>query len=242
MTDDIHTIEMPAGRTGLRRGLAEGVPIAVGYMPVAVAFGLLAGTTGLTLLESFLMSFLVFAGAAQYMALSMIASGSGIVAIIMATFIVNVRHLLMSASVASRLEETPTFVKVIMAYFMTDEVFAVSSTVKDPIKGSHVAGIGLVAFLSWTGFTVAGYMAGSVIPEILQNSLGFALYALFIALLIPSVRDTGRTAVILAVMGGLFHLLFRMVVETGWAIMLATILAVVSYELMERMIRWRHQS
>lgn len=242
MTDDVHTKNVQVGGTGLLKGMAEGIPIGIGYMPVAVAFGLLAGTTGLTLLESFLMSFLVFAGAAQYMALSMIAAGSGIVAIIVATFIVNVRHLLMSASVASRLVKTPASIKVIMAYFMTDEVFAVSSAMKDPIKGSHVAGIGLVAFSSWTGFTVAGYLAGGLIPEILQNSLGFALYALFIALLIPSVRATGRTAVLLAVMGGLFHLLLGMVMDTGWAIMTATILAVVSYELMERVIRCQHQS
>lgn len=242
MTDDVHKKNKPFDESGLFKGMSEGLPIAVGYMPVAIAFGLLAGNTGLTLLEAFLMSFLVFAGAAQYMALSMIAAGSGIVAIIIATFIVNVRHLLMSASVASRLETTPKFVKGIMAYFMTDEVFAVSSTMKDPLKGLHIVGVGLVAFSSWTGFTVAGYMAGGLIPEILQNSLGFALYALFIALLIPSVKDTGRTAVLLALMGGLFHLLFSVVMDTGWAIMTATITAVISYEIMERMIRWRHQS
>lgn len=223
------------------RGMMDGVPIAVGYMPVALAFGLIAANTGLSLFESFLMSFLVFAGAAQYMALSMIAAGSGVIAIIIATFIVNIRHLLMSASIASRLEPSPVLPRVFSAFVMTDEVFAVSSAKKDPLKAMHITGAGLIAFLSWTGFTVAGYLAGGIIPALIQESLGFALYALFIALLVPSVKETGRSALFLAVLGGLFHLLYAQFLDTGWAIMFASVTAVLVFEGIEWWIDWRHQ-
>lgn len=223
------------------KGMMDGVPIAVGYMPVALAFGLIAANTGLSILESFLMSFLVFAGAAQYMALSMIAAGSGVIAIIIATFIVNVRHLLMSASIASRLEPSPVVPRVFSAFVMTDEVFAVSSAKKDPLRVMHITGTGLVAFMSWTGFTVVGYLAGGIIPGAIQESLGFALYALFIALLVPSVKETGRSALFLAVLGGVFHLVFAQVLDTGWAIMCASIASVLVFEGIERWIEWRHR-
>ncbi|GAE25242.1 hypothetical protein JCM9140_1224 [Halalkalibacter wakoensis JCM 9140] len=86
------------------RGLIAGSSIAIGYLPAALTFGLLARSTGLTFLETMAMSLFVYAGAAQYMALTLIAMGTGAFEIIFTTFIVNIRHLLMSASVRERIE------------------------------------------------------------------------------------------------------------------------------------------
>ncbi|WP_246125604.1 AzlC family ABC transporter permease [Alkalicoccus halolimnae] len=225
----------------LRRGLTAGLSIAFGYMPVAITFGLLAGSTGLTVFEAVLMSMLVFAGAAQYMALSMIAIGAGALEIVLATFIVNFRHLLMSASINERAEPTSKKFRSLFGFFLTDEVFAVSSVKQPPVSGSYILGVGLSAYSSWVGFTAAGYFTGALLPAVLQESMGIALYALFIALLVPSVKEEGRPVIILALMGGGFHWIYQLFMETGWAIMSATITAVILYELLDVKRRKDHE-
>lgn len=222
---------------GMKRGLASGVPIALGYMPVALTFGLISGATGLTVFEALLMSIIVFAGAAQYMALSMIAIGSSTMEIVIATFIVNFRHLLMSASINERAEESSIRKRALYGFFLTDEVFAVSSMSKKPISSNFIIGVGMVAYGSWVTFTGVGYFAGSFLPEILQESMAIALYALFIALLVPSVKTQGKVVIRLALLGALFNAIFQLWMSTGWSIMAATITAVVMYEGIEQVIK-----
>ncbi|MBM7097869.1 AzlC family ABC transporter permease [Bacillus sp. H-16] len=219
-----------------KKGAADGIAIAVGYMPVAITFGLIAGATGLSVVEAVLMSMIVFAGAAQYMALSMIALGSGALEIVLATFIVNLRHLLMSASIHEKAEKGSKGVRSVYAFGMTDEVFAVASAKPAPIRSFYIIGVGAVAYGSWVGFTGVGFYMGSFLPLILQESMAIALYALFIALLVPSIKKDGKMVIILAGMGGLFHSLFALFLSTGWSIMFATILAVMLYEGMERLL------
>lgn len=220
----------------LRRGLSAGLPIAFGYMPVAITFGLLAGATGLSVYEAVLMSMIVFAGAAQYMALSMIAVSAGMIEIVLATFIVNFRHLLLSASVQERAEPSSKRYRALFGFFLTDEVFAVTSVKQPPLQTAYILGTGITAYSSWVFFTGAGYYTGAFLPPVLQESMGIALYALFIALLVPSVKEVGRPALILALLGGGFHWIYQLQLATGWSIMAATITAVIVYELVEQRI------
>ncbi|ADU31201.1 AzlC family ABC transporter permease [Evansella cellulosilytica] len=220
-----------------RKGMVDGLPIAIGYMPVAITFGLLASTTGLTVLDSLFMSMIVFAGASQYMALTMIALGSGAIEIIMATFIVNFRHLLMSASINEKAEKSPKLLRAIYAFGLTDEVFAVASTKETPVKSNYILCIAFMAYSSWVSFTVVGYYAGEILPSTLQESMAIALYALFIALLVPSIKTGGKTVIMLAILGALFHGIFQFWLSTGWAIMFGTIVAVVVFELIEMSVK-----
>ncbi|MDQ0257990.1 4-azaleucine resistance transporter AzlC [Evansella vedderi] len=214
----------------LKKGIIDGIPIGIGYMPVALTFGLIAGTTGLTVAEAVLMSMIVFAGASQYMALTMIALGSGALEIILATFIVNFRHLLMSASIHERAEKSSKKIRAVYAFGLTDEVFAVASTKEEPIRSNYIIGVAAVAYTSWVTFTGVGYFAGSFLPGILQESMAIALYALFIALLIPSIKKEGKVVISLSILGGLFHSIFQFWVATGWAIMFGTIAALLVFE------------
>ncbi|WP_096189429.1 AzlC family ABC transporter permease [Evansella halocellulosilytica] len=220
--------------SALRKGVLDGIPIAIGYMPVALTFGLIAGTTGLTVFEAVLMSMVVFAGAAQYMALSMIALGSGPLEVILATFIVNFRHLLMSASIHERAEKSSKKIRAFYAFGLTDEVFAVASTNDPPVRSASIIGTAVIAYMSWVTFTGIGFFAGSFLPNILQESMAIALYALFVALLVPAIKKEGKVVVILAILGGIFHSIFHLWMSTGWAIMFATIAAVVLFEVIEQ--------
>lgn len=103
-----------------KKGIQAGLPIAIGYMPIAFTFGLLAKTAGLSLFETVGMSIIVFAGASQYIALSMVAAATGAAELILTTFIMNIRHLLMSASLKERATEDPKWIKAIYAFFITD--------------------------------------------------------------------------------------------------------------------------
>ncbi|CAM3828637.1 AzlC family ABC transporter permease [Alkalicoccus chagannorensis] len=227
--DVVHNEKIEQG--SVIQGLTAGVPIAFGYMPVAITFGLLAGSTGLTAVEAVLMSMLVFAGAAQYMAISMIAVSAGALEIVAATFIVNLRHLLMSASIHERTAPSSKKGRAFFSFFLTDEVFAVSSVADAPVKPGYILGVGVSAYGSWVGFTGIGYFTGELLPAVLQESMGIALYALFIALLVPSIKQAGRSILLLALTAGLSNWLYLQLLDTGWALMAASVTSLLLYEL-----------
>ncbi|KZE69494.1 branched-chain amino acid ABC transporter permease [Fictibacillus phosphorivorans] len=215
-----------------KKGIQAGLPIAIGYMPVAFTFGLLAKAAGLSLFETLGMSFIVFAGASQYIALSMIAAASGAAELILTTFIMNIRHLLMSASLKERAEEEPKWLRAFYAFFITDETFSVAATSPEKkITGSYLLGLGIIAYSSWVLFSGVGYMMGAGLPAALQNSMGIALYAMFIALLVPAAKKS-RKVIALAASAAILNCFFSMIpaLSGGWGIILSTTISAVSIE------------
>ena len=104
----------------IQDAIKSGIPIFIGYFPAAVAFGILSKTTGVTLLESFLFSAVVFAGASQFIALNLLATGMGFTGIILTTLLVNFRHFLMSAYLSTRIKETLKKYYIFLAFGVTD--------------------------------------------------------------------------------------------------------------------------
>ncbi len=212
------------------KGIVAGVSIAIGYLPVALTYGFIAETTGLSLLETIAMSAFVFAGAAQYMSLSLIAVGTGALEIIFTTFIINIRHLLMSTAINEKAVKDHPIIKGIYAFGMTDEVFAVSSTKEGRLTSSYILGVASIAYSSWVINSGIGYAIGSSLPATLQQSMSIALYALFIALLVPSLKKH-RKIVWLATFAALFNSILTMVIATGWAIIIATLASAILVEI-----------
>lgn len=226
------TLETTASKkvsSSFSQGLLTGSSIAIGYLPAALTFGLLAKGTGLTLIETIAMSLFVYAGATQYMALNLIALGTGAVEIIFTTFIVNIRHLLMSAAVRGKVEDDHPLIKAIYSFGITDEVFAVITTKQGAIKTGFVFGVAVMAYLSWTINSAIGYVVGAFLPTTLQESMGIALYAMFIALLMPSMKKH-RKVVLLAGSAAVFNTLFSLLLPSGWSIILATLCAAAGIE------------
>ena len=220
-------------KSSFSKGLLAGSSIAIGYLPAALTFGLLAKSTGLAFWETVAMSLFVFAGAAQYMALNLIALGTGAFEIIFTTFIVNIRHLLMSASVRERVEDDHPLIKALYSFGITDEVFAVTTTQEGTVRTGFVAGVAIMAYSSWVINSGLGYLVGSILPVALQQSMGIALYAMFIALLMPSLKRQ-RKIVFLAVSAAVFNSLFSLVLPSGWSIIAATLLASAGIEWITR--------
>src|SRR5699024_1245548 len=210
----------------IKHGLTAALPLILSYVPVAITFGVLAQEAGLTLIETMLMSVLVYAGAAQFMGVNMIAVGSSASEIIVATFVLNFRHFIMSFSFMNQLRSFPLYQKAPLTLWLTDETFAVSAVHKKEGKQKHgllfYASAILASYLSWIIGTLIGGLIGEVIPPQLSESMGIALYAKFIGLLIPMVKKEIRIGLI-AIFAMLINLIAGQFVSEGWAIVIGTI-------------------
>lgn len=195
------------------------IPIFIGYVPAAVAFGILAKGSGITLFECFMFSAIVFAGASQFIALNLLLTGMGPGGIILTTLLVNFRHFLMSASLSTRVAKLTRKFHFLMAFGITDEVFSVLSFKRGELSKSYIFILQLSAYSAWVGGTVSGYILGGFLPEILINSMGVALYALLLAILLPEIKKSTRSLV-LAVSAGLLNTLLIKIdlLPKGWTI------------------------
>lgn len=211
-------------RLGARDGFLAGVPVFIGYFPAAVAFGVLARAGGISLRESFLFSALVFAGASQFMALNLLQAQIAAAEIILATLLVNSRHLVMSATLAARLPKKRSWLILPAAFGITDETFAVAATREQSFSPVFLLSLGVTAYSGWVGGTVAGYLLGTTLPTALQNSMGIALYAMFAAILIPELKKN-RHALFLAVGAGILHtvLTWGGLFSPGWNLIAAMV-------------------
>lgn len=207
-----------------KNGLIAGLPVVFGYIPVGIAFAILARQAGFNLWETCSFSIFVFAGASQMMAAGMYAQGAGIAAIVLATFILNLRHIIMSACVLNRMEEVPMWKKLAAMFGTTDESFAVFTTEKkENCTLAFFAGVVVTTYLSWNVGTLLGAILSDFLPEIITASLGIALYALFISLLVPKISGNLRL-IALAVLTGLCNLVLCQFIESSWALIASTLL------------------
>lgn len=218
---------------GFSAGLKAGFSIAIGYFPIALTFGLLAKTTGLTIVEATAMSIFVFAGAAQYISLSLISAGVAPAVIILNTFIVNIRHFLMTASLNEKMQPDARWKKALYAFGITDESFSVLAIQKEEkLRTSFAAGVIAISYGSWVVFTALGHLIGANLPQFLQAAMSIALYAMFVGLLVPSMRGNRKVvslAAIAAVLNSIFF--FTGWLSTGWAILVSTLASSIIIEM-----------
>lgn len=205
-------------------GVKAGAPVILGFIPVAIAYAVMAEQAGIPTSYAVLMSVTVFAGASQMMASGMYVQGSGMLAIILATFILNLRHLIMSTCIMNRVKNTKTGIKLLMAFGVTDESFAIFTTEKRE-KATHMFFLGLVAitYLSWVVGTVAGAVMVRFLPENVASSFGIAFYAMFIGLLMPSVKKSLRLGIIVFI-SGLISWICNLFIGSSWSIVVSTLL------------------
>jgi 4-azaleucine resistance transporter AzlC len=207
------------------RGMRAGIPVTIGYLPMAVAFGIVARAAGIGMAEATGMSVFVFAGASQYMAADLVASGVHPASIVLATLVLNLRHFLMSSHLGRRLRPGPA-ASLAVGFVVTDETYVVGSLEPD-LTPAFFFGLGLAAWLGWVTGTVIGAAAARAIPEFLARGMAVTLFAMFIALLAPAVRTRWQRGAV-AVLGALAAWAgsrFLPALGPGWRIVLAMIAA-----------------
>ena len=205
-------------------GMAAAWPICLGYAPIGLAFGVLAQKAGLTPLEIGLMSVIVFAGSSQFIAVSMLSAGASMVSIVATTFIVNLRHFLMSSALAVYLKNSDRKKLTFFSYGVTDESFAVNLTrfrESDWDLNSALV-TNFTANITWLITTVLGGFSGQFIPAH-AFGIDYALVAMFICLLVFQIR--GLIYVITAVIAGIFAVFLSMIIPGNSYIVIASMTA-----------------
>lgn len=208
-----------------RSGLATAIPLYIGYFPTALAFGLLSRNTGISFRDTSLFSIIVYAGASQFMALEMISLGLSSANIIIATFLLNLRHMVMSASLSQDLKGVDRRLLPIIGFGITDESFSVLSFNKDKIDLPFVLGVNS-AYISWIGGTMVGYLVGEILPVSLQASLGIGLYAMFAGLIFPEIKKSRKILTVSLISIVVYGILFYTnIFKEGWDIILGIIIS-----------------
>jgi 4-azaleucine resistance transporter AzlC len=193
-------------------GFKESVPLLVGVIPFGITCGIMGLSSGLTKLETILMSVLVFAGASQFVSFTIFAQGvTSLGLIAFTTLLINLRHLLMGASLAAYMNKLPGWQQALLAFGMVDETYAITMTKaeRDGYSAGHQLGSNLTAYSFWVFSTIAGAELGSYISNPLAWGLDFAMPATFLALLIPRILNkTGfmvfSVAAVTAVLGAVY--------------------------------------
>jgi 4-azaleucine resistance transporter AzlC len=163
-----HTSGDKSASSAILKGMKSATPIITGYIPIAIAFGILASQVGLGLTEAAAMSIFVFAGSAQLIAVGMIGEGASMGTIVFTTFLVNLRHLLMSSALSPFLRNLSRKELAWFGFQVTDETFALHSTrfrvgVPTALESFALNG---TAQLSWIGGTVVGVLAGRMVKNV----------------------------------------------------------------------------
>ena len=211
-------------RTTFSRGVAAAWPICLGYLPIGLAFGVLAQKAGLSPLQIGLMSMFVFAGSSQFIAVSMLAAGASLFAIVATTFIVNLRHFLMSSALAVFLKNADPKKLTFFAYGVTDESFAVNlSKFRDSQWDLDSALVtNYTANFTWIITTVLGGIGGQFIPAH-AFGIDYALIAMFICLLVFQLR--GFIYVLTAAIAGIGAVFLSMLIPGNSYIVIASMAA-----------------
>ena len=200
-----------------------GIAILLGYFSIALAFGVAGRDLGFPLLTLTAFSVIVFAGASQFLAIQLLAQGVGGIAIVFATFILNARHLVMSLALRDRIEGS-RIPRPVLAFGITDEVFASAATRTGPIRDSELLLLEAMAYSGWVSGTVAGYLVGQFLPPVLEEAMGIALYAMFISLIVPGVLRFWRYGVAVVAAGAVNFGVTALGLSRGPALLIAIIL------------------
>ncbi len=179
-------------------GAKKAVPITLGYIPMGIGYAAIAINAGMSPLETISMSFLVYAGAGQIIAASMVLTGATAMTIILTNFVVNLRYFVMSTCVLNQVEESNTPLNILAAHVTVDESFAMFSLSEDSSIWIYL-GIAITAWLSWCLGAGIGVVLLDLLPVIVTNSFNISLYALFVAILTPAVKENRQIALIVLI-------------------------------------------
>lgn len=179
----------------LKKGLKDGLPIAIGYFSVSFAFGIFAIENGLTVFQAVIISLLNLTSAGQLAAVPIIAGGGTFLELALSQLVINSRYSLMSVSLSQKLSKRVKLPqKLLIAYGNTDEIFAFSVSNKGDVGTKYMLGIILLPVIGWTSGTFLGGFVGNILPPMVTAALGVAIYGMFVAIVMPVAKKEKMTA------------------------------------------------
>ena len=211
-----------------KEGVRDGMPICLGYISVSMAFGLTAVKAGMPIWAAVMMSLTNLTSAGQFAGNNLLLAHGSYLELMLTTFIINIRYFLMSLSVSQKVnKEFGLKERLIASFGVTDEVFAVSMQRKGELSISYMLGLISTPILGWTGGTLVGAVATSLLPAALTDAMGIALYGMFIAIIVPPAREQKSVmiAVVLAIAASyaFAYVPFLSVLSGGWSVIIITV-------------------
>lgn len=218
--------------TEFREGLKNSIPIALGYFSVSAAYGMSAVNAGLAPAMAALISLTSLTSAGQFAGTEIMARREGWITLGIAMIVINARYFLMSLSLSQKLEaDLPWWKRAMMAYGITDEIFAAASA-KKTVYFSYMMGLILPSVFGWTAGTLTGALAASWMPVEAAQCLSVAMYGMFVAILVPKARKV-RSILECIILASLFSCLFSFFSLGSWRVIAASVLAA-------GIMAWRH--
>lgn len=210
------------------RGMSHGIPIALGYLSVSFGFGIAAAKCGLSVFAASVISASNLTSAGQAAGIDIIAAGGTLIEMILVQLTINIRYSLMAISLSQKLDKSFTFShRLAASYGITDEIFAVCSSQKEPLTPLYMYGMIFIAFVGWVSGTAMGVSAGQMLPVSVSSAMGIVLYGMFLAIIIPPAKKQRSVlfAVLLAAgISVLMRYVFTMI-SGGFAVMISAIAA-----------------
>lgn len=214
----------------LKRGLRDGIPIALGYLSVSFTFGLMAVEAGLTWWQAVLISMTNLTSAGQFAGLDIIAASGTWVEMALTQGVINIRYSLMSLSLSQKVDSRfGTGARLVLGAGITDEIFAVAASRLESVSKKYFLGLIIFPYIGWAGGTLTGALMGGVLPVIVRSALGIAIYGMFLAIIIPQARDDSRFLKVILIAVAL-SCIFRYVpginrLSSGFSIIICAIVA-----------------
>lgn len=163
------------------------LPLCLAVLPWGVLAGSMAVSQGFSPLQSVGLSVFIFAGAAQLVTISMVAAGSGFIAICLTILVITAQHLLYALILREHVSSLPLKKRLPVAFLLTDELFALSVG-KKSYDFAYLMGAGLCFYLAWIAFTVIGVLLAASVPNLADYHLDFSIVATFIAIVVPMIK------------------------------------------------------
>lgn len=213
-----------------KQGIRDGIPIGLGYAAVSFAFGILAVDKDLTVSEAVLISLTNLTSAGQFAGLTIIAELGTLVEMALSQFIINLRYMLMAISLSQKVDDDFKGIwRWILGFAITDEIFAVAIQNPGKIKRNYFMGLIIIPIIGWTLGTLGGALLGNILPAIITNALGVALYGMFIAVVVPKARDDSHVfvavCIAVAISVALKYIPAFVNLSGGFAIIICTVVA-----------------
>ena len=217
-------------QSAFSRGVRRGLPVGIGYFSVSFGFGAMAVAQGVNALDATLISATNLTSAGQFAGLTLILASAGLWEMVLTMLVINSRYALMSLALSQRMGRKIGFLpRLLIAFINTDAIFALAMAEQGSLSTPFMLGLGLTPVLGWTGGTLLGALAGSVLPMNIRTALGVMLYGMFIAIVIPPAKEEKPVAVT-AVLALILSCLFTWVpllnrVSAGISIVICTVAA-----------------
>ncbi len=187
-----------------KKGLKDGIPIALGYLSVSFAFGVTAVEYSLPEFIALLISMTNLTSAGQLAGITVISVFGTFVEVILTQLVINARYFLMSLTLSQKLD--PKFKlldRFLCAFGVTDEIFAVAVSNKEKVTKKYFLGLMFLPYFGWASGTILGALLGNVLPSVIVTALSIALFAMFIAIIVPGMMDNIKVIPVVLISAGL---------------------------------------